>query len=191
MKLLNIHTKSLLMPHIRFQSGRPEYGITPLMQALQERNVDHVQKLLQDASLDINAQDDEGNTALHYLANDQHGVRFLRLLVKRSEIDLNRPNNEGLTPAMIAARCGNYTVFEAFYTLGADLWAKNSVNRRTTAYDIAHGFMGSSYGCLCIVNFLNEKYPSDKDRVSKTEAPPAFKPEVPAYNMFTWHRGQN
>ena len=70
---------------------------------------DIIKGLLQ-AGAEINVADNSGNTALHY-ALESCSVETARYLIRKGA-DYNRPNNEGKTPAQIAAERGFETVLD-------------------------------------------------------------------------------
>jgi len=62
------------------------------------------------AGADINAVDNEGNTALYY-ALKSGDAASARYLIKKGA-DYNRPNNQGETPVQVAVEEGFDTVLE-------------------------------------------------------------------------------
>ncbi|KAM8837145.1 ankyrin repeat domain-containing protein 22 isoform 2-T2 [Spinachia spinachia] len=72
-----------------------------LMLQKQRRSVSLMEAILS-SSVDVNAVDYKGNTALHYVCQ-RNSHRLVPLLLKRN-VDTNITNNEGETPLDIASR---------------------------------------------------------------------------------------
>ena len=85
------------------------YGITPIMSFIMNRNEDHQSSQLLDKFLresgDINAQNDDGDTSLH-LACRYGRVKIAERLITNIQADLTITNNTGLT-ALHVAVCAN------------------------------------------------------------------------------------
>jgi cytohesin len=78
-----------------------------LITAAQEGDVEAVRKLLTDRSDDVNAADDEGNTALHWAAESGGAASaIVALLLESPGIDVNIKNNAGITPLFWAVEAG-------------------------------------------------------------------------------------
>ena len=109
-------------------------------------------------NINVNAQDDDKKTALHYISSSQsNGVQKLidvktRLavlndLINMKGINPDIPDKDGWTPLMYAARDGNQAIIAALEKALADPAKQNHVNR--TAGDIA-----SLYGHHDLANRL-------------------------------------
>jgi len=113
--------------------------VVPLILAAQDDNYVKIKELLnhelQYPDFDINAQDHEGKTALHYAAfhnNDQ-----IAQLLLDSGIDINISDNEGLTALHIAADQNAFDVAQLLVNAGADLH-KQTNELVKTPFDYAH-----------------------------------------------------
>ena len=97
----------------------------PLLIELRQRHLDNAKKLLaHDTNLKINAQDEHGYAALHYVApldNELDGATFVGLTTKILNypgIDVNITDNYGNTPLHWAVWFGNkmcYWVWELIF----------------------------------------------------------------------------
>jgi len=89
--------------------------------------------LLVNAGASLSVKDDNGRTALHYLAAmGGQPLFFVRSITNKfatSKADLEARDNEGNTPLLIAARTGTHDVFDWLLKLGADLDATNNVGQ--------------------------------------------------------------
>jgi ankyrin repeat protein len=81
------------------------YGWTPLMRAVYEGREQVVQALLEQPSIDLDAVNDQGATALH-LAAVQGNERLARSLLLAGASPLIR-DREGRTPALLAVAAGH------------------------------------------------------------------------------------
>ncbi len=80
------------------------YGWTPLMRAVDGGRVGVVRILLQDKSVQVNARDDHGETALHHAAA-RGAFEITRLLIIH-DADVRAKDSAGRTPAMVASAQG-------------------------------------------------------------------------------------
>ena len=87
----------------------------PLLIELRQRHLDNIEKLLaHDTNLKINAQDEHGYAALHYIAPlhldfDNKSIRsILKKILDYPDIDANITDNYGNTPLHWAAWFGNF-----------------------------------------------------------------------------------
>lgn len=85
---------------------RDENGASPLHRAVKNGSFGWVEWLI-DHGADVNAQDNEGSTPLHLVAEGQD-QNIARLLASRARSDL--PNNDGQIPLHIAAGSANTEV---------------------------------------------------------------------------------
>jgi ankyrin repeat protein len=84
-------------------------GWTPLIQACMANSIDIVQELLQTRSIRVNAKStDSGYTALHYACSaHKASPKIISMLLKRPEIDVNVPSDQGgQTPLIMAIQTG-------------------------------------------------------------------------------------
>lgn len=82
------------------------HQVSPLHVATANADVDACRLLLQGGAY-VNAQDDEGETPLHYSVCDYEGdPTIIRLLVEEAGADVAVRNSDGETPAEIAAAAG-------------------------------------------------------------------------------------
>jgi ankyrin repeat protein len=105
------------------------HGITPLMLMAGEGNP--AVRLLLDKDVDVNARDDQGNTALHYAARSFVGDWQQRiggaLLEKGAAV--NAANHDGETPLILAATQYRAEAAELLLDNGADVNAKTKSGR--------------------------------------------------------------
>ena len=110
-------------------------GSTPLHHAVNIANLE-ITKLMLDAGANRNAVDDDGNTALHFVAknrikssfsdkldssvNSNHAYVMTEFLIKQG-INPDIQNNLGATPLMMANLNGNYQVANALIDNNADI----------------------------------------------------------------------
>ncbi len=121
-------------------------GATPLIVASLNGNTKIVTILLGYGG-DVNATLN-GKTALH-LAIEYEYPKIVEILAAAIETDLNRPNNNGATPLIIAVLNGHIEIVKILLDLGADANAKDS--NGWTAHDLA-----SETGHTDIVKLLKQ-----------------------------------
>ncbi len=68
--------------------------------------------LNQDPNIDVNQQDDLGNTALHYGVMGEH-QKFVETLLEHGGVIMNRRNKAGKTPLSLAREIGNEEIITA------------------------------------------------------------------------------
>merc|ERR1712096_189705 len=82
----------------------------------------------------LQAADDNGWTALHFLANfGSHGVSEM-LLKNATDLELNAQCRGGATPMMLAAREGHLEIFEHLLEKGADAEMKDDFSKNALDY---------------------------------------------------------
>jgi len=86
------------------------YGWTPLMRAVEQERPAVVRVLLGTPRVDINARNDEGDTALHRVA--VHGLSDVVDLFIERGADVHVRNRDGRTPAMLATAQGHKAIAE-------------------------------------------------------------------------------
>ena len=74
----------------------------PLIEAASSGKIEDVKILLSQTGIDVNEQDDEGNSALLEASKEDH-ADIVNLLLKQPCIDINQENNVGVTPLHMAA----------------------------------------------------------------------------------------
>ncbi|KAG8534008.1 uncharacterized protein KY384_000850 [Bacidia gigantensis] len=82
-------------------------GRTSLHFAIWNRNIAVVERLLEIEDLDVNAQDDHGDTPLHY----QVSCGAVPTLLSHSRIDVSKINGQGMTAMALSAIWGDHTTF--------------------------------------------------------------------------------
>ena len=112
-----IETASILLQNGAKPNQKPPGGFTPLhifidqvmgLEMGEEEN--GIIRMLLEFRADINTQDDRGNTPLHDAAREVD-CESLCLLLLQNGADMQRPNNRGRTPYMIA-KPSNKLVFD-------------------------------------------------------------------------------
>jgi ankyrin repeat protein len=121
-------------------------GATPLIVASLNGNTNIVTILLVYGG-DVNATLN-GKTALQFAIEYEY-TKIVKILAAEIETDLNRPNNNGATPLIIAVLNGHIEIVKILLDLGADANAKDS--NGWTAHDLA-----SETGHTDIVKLLKQ-----------------------------------
>lgn len=103
------------------------YEWTPLLWAVNKKNLTMVKKLNQLGGNSLKAKKD-GITCLHLAAtnNDVHSLSYLLDNGKDKSVDVE--NKEGWTPSHFAAFMNNYDSLSLLVDNGADLFHKNQHN---------------------------------------------------------------
>jgi uncharacterized protein len=108
--------------------GVDEYGRIPLHYAALNGDLDALVRLVESGS-SVDAQDDNGWTALHFAAQDRHSKIVEELLRRGANLKLvNSHGNGPLWVALMSAR-GDFTIVKMLLTAGADPDCKNAHGR--------------------------------------------------------------
>ncbi|OEJ15253.1 hypothetical protein BFL38_13180 [Brachyspira hampsonii] len=89
--------RNILLKNRNLINSKTKDNVTPLHMAVVYDNIDNIKYLVRNLKADINAQDDDGWTALYYAAANNKKEAYDLLL--RLGADKNIANNEGLKPA--------------------------------------------------------------------------------------------
>jgi ankyrin repeat protein len=90
-----------------------------------------VSKLI-NSGIDINAKDNQGNTALHYAAQ-YYNTELIQLLIN-SGANVHAENNHGLTPLFFASRNLDPGIMISLIDIGADVNARDIVGQTPLMY---------------------------------------------------------
>lgn len=94
--------------------------LRPLIDAVNSGNLKEVERFLQ--TEDVNAQDEDGWTALMYAVSEDCDEGVLSLLLRdRKNLDVNKINNEGQTALIFAAECHSNDAMILLLDAGADV----------------------------------------------------------------------
>ena len=107
--------------------------VTPLHEAVRDGQTDTATGLLQEKATDVNAQDENGRTPLHYTATN--GESGLAEMLIAAGADVNIRDDDGNTPLHLAARNSFADIAEMLLENGADPGVENGEGN--TAFDIA------------------------------------------------------
>ena len=99
--LVNASNTDVDMPNAR--------GQTPMMMAAKTNNLSLVELLGQQNAIDIDTQDNEGCTSLHY-ASQHASLKVVSILLAKGA-DMTIKNNSGESSLILAAREGNRDIF--------------------------------------------------------------------------------
>ena len=120
---------------------RNNKGSTGLMLAVWRGHSEIVEKLLLLPDIDVNIQDREGNTALHFCAGSDRAAYLELLVAHRGLQTLNMKNAEGHTPLMRAVAWGKEGCARLLMKLpDIDLDTKNPRGKSLTEVAKAAGF---------------------------------------------------
>ena len=89
--------RSIVYKNRKLINTKTKNNVTPLHMAVVYDNIENIRYLVKNLKVDINAQDDDGWTALYYAAANNKKEAYNLLL--RLGADKNIANNEGLKPA--------------------------------------------------------------------------------------------
>jgi ankyrin repeat protein len=95
-----------------------------LRKTAQDGNMKAVKALLAQGA-DVNAKDDQGQTALHWVAPARDNPEMVKVLVAKGA-DVNAKDNAGETALMIAASQSNPQIIAVLLADGADVDARNN-----------------------------------------------------------------
>lgn len=109
-------------------------GQNALIYAAATKKTLHVSYLLHIQHIDINAQDQDGYTALHYAVENGLSTMVKQLLSK--DVDLKKINREGMTALHISAKNGNPLISRLILEKDPSLFHIED-NYRKTAYQYA------------------------------------------------------
>ena len=128
------YTKILLARGAKV-SLKDKNGLTALSHACKRGQEQLVSIMLEEASdFDLNAQDKEGNTALHYAAMSDNFVVLNLLLnkLKRFKLSVDKMNKKGETPLIVASKSGNFFCARILVSEGkASKGARDNVEFKT------------------------------------------------------------
>ena len=126
--------------HADFVNTPDSTGRTPLMWAVYtnfnnpqlslSKDADrayYVQELLNAPGVNIHAKDQDGFTALHWVA--WSGMPHSVAMLVKAGLDINEKEANGYTPLMLAAMRGNDAVVKVLLQLGADTAAVNAESK--------------------------------------------------------------
>jgi hypothetical protein len=117
-----------------------EPSTTPLIEAVKNYQERKVQKLLT-KNVDVNAQDESGNTALFWAAKRGNFALCKMLLVHGAHVDL--ANKHKQTPLHAAAMSGNIDAVSLLIDRGANVNARDSYRGRTPLHWVVRMTEGS------------------------------------------------
>lgn len=119
---LSIILSSLLVQNVAWAQS-------PLADAMEQKNAAAVQSLLQEATVDVNATQGDGSTALHWAVYWDNADLAKALLEKGA--DAEAANRLGATPLYLAAANGNAEILKLLLAAGADAKATVLQNEET------------------------------------------------------------
>jgi ankyrin repeat protein len=127
----------VLLSHPKLDpNARGLNGVTTLMSYVWRERKDAVQKLL-DRGADVNAQDDDGDSALHGAAQNGN-IEIMDLLVAKGA-NLNLKNKVGGTPLMWAAVYGHEDAARRLLERGADPSLKDADGKTARDWAVVNG----------------------------------------------------
>jgi NTE family protein len=129
-------------------------GVTQLHTAVLDEDVEKIKELLQDPRIDVNIQDDNGDTPLHLTLcarypSPSHRKEMFQLLIEHPDIDVNIQNKVGDTP-----------VHHAITLFSGEILRKTTPNLRgRNGFTLLH--IAANFGYLEIASILLENPKTD------------------------------
>ena len=132
-------------------------GLTPLMSAAQEGNIDLVNSLLE-KGIDIDEINSNKSTALMIAAS--HGHTKIVLSILSYGADINFQNNKGWSALMLAAQKGNLETINVLLSNGANILIRNK--QGWSALIIA-SIVGNYETLSILINYYDDVYTKQFD----------------------------
>jgi len=111
-----------------FSSSTPKVE-TAVLEAAKEKNMSIVEFMIdKDLISSYDSQDKDGNTLLHYLVSTPNpNINLVNKVLKRGDIKkfINKQNNDGDTPLIIAVKSGHHDLCTSLISAGANKTIKN------------------------------------------------------------------
>jgi len=120
---MNLEIVRAMVAHPRLNVNQAtETSITPFMAVCEGDSEELKMELFQVPSLDLEAANLKGETALHIcMLNPDPPTRFTELLINHPAVDVNHLAVRGMTPVFAAARAGNFKCLQLLIASGKDL----------------------------------------------------------------------
>eukprot|EP01038_Epipyxis_sp_PR26KG_P005334 gene5334-7401_t len=136
--LISVRKGSLAIVDILLKAGSDvnlanPNGLSPLILAIKSNNLIIVERLLVDSNIDVDQQDDHGCTALWIASKFGHFAVLNRLLAANA--DLNKSENNGITPIIIAFKNFKSDVVSVLIQHDAIIIPFNEQNTRKQTHD--------------------------------------------------------
>ncbi|MBL4588132.1 ankyrin repeat domain-containing protein [Candidatus Babeliales bacterium] len=106
-----------------------------LLRYTRHGNIDGVEKSLKENNVNINIQNENGNTALHLATITEKGCHEIVSKLLEYKADPNMKNNDGNTPLHLAAKNGQIVTLNLLLAKRADTIIQN--NDKKTPLDLA------------------------------------------------------
>jgi len=137
--------------NVNFENDYEESLSTPLTASVNQGNIDII-KLLIKNDVDINTQEEDGSSALHY-AVQSGNTNVIKLLIDNN-ISLNLKDKDGETPIFIAMERGLVKTTNLLIEKGAEIF---SVENKENSNPITHAIESGMYpSTLTVENLLNK-----------------------------------
>jgi hypothetical protein len=112
------------------------YNGTPLLSLAIQKGNPTVLNVLLSSNINLTMEDENGDTPLMYALKHKHPATAIHLIKRIPNLrDIDKANNQGMTPLMVAAQKGENIVIPALLATGVPLNAQN--NEGKTALDLA------------------------------------------------------